>query len=254
MELRIQAFEIFKNSNGRATTKHIAEQLGIESSKVKYWRTKDKWSTRIKRGAPPGNQNAKGNKGGGAPKGSMNNLKHGNYCDASKFLDKGFLSKFIPTATKNIIRGIAEEGISTLDMLWDNIILCYSGIIRSQKIMHVKNQNDLTKELKRSKVKNKVRETERTSNSETEEELEYELQFAWDKQERFLKAQAAAMKTLNTMIKDYEELLHKEWDLATEEQKARIEVLKSKVVDNTDTKESKIDSYFEMLEEAINES
>ncbi|MEG0297610.1 MAG: phage terminase small subunit [Clostridium sp.] len=220
MELRIQAFEIFRSSGGRATTKHIAEQLGIESSKVKYWRTKDKWATKIKRGAPPGNQNAKGNKGGGAPKGNLNGLKHGSYCNASKFLDKGFLSKYIPSATKNIIKGISEEGLKPLDMLWDNIMIAYAAILRSQKIMHVTSKSEIAKELKKTEVS-----PGKWGDAEKEE---YEIQFAWDRQERFLKAQSTAMGTLSNMIKQYEELLHKNWDLATEEQKARIEVLKAK--------------------------
>lgn len=40
-------------------------------------------------------------------------------------------------------------------------------------------------------------------------------------------------------------------DLATEEQKARIEVLKSKIVNNEKSKEDKIDEYFNKLEEGI---
>ena len=147
----------------------------------------------------------------------MNNLKHGEYCDPSKFLDKGFLAKYIPAATKNIIKGVLENGVTHLDMLWDNIVLLYSSIIRSQKIMYVKNQDDITK------VKTKEAYGE---NSSTEE---WEYQFAWDKQEKFIKSQSSAMKTLNSMVKDYEELLHKNWDLATEEQKLRIEVLKEKL-------------------------
>lgn len=140
-------------------------------------------------------------------------------------------------------------------MLWDNIVLLYSSIIRSQKIMYVKNQNDLTKELKRSKIKTKTRETEKTATTEDEKEFEYELQFAWDKQERFIKSQSSAMKTLNSMVKDYEELLHKNWDLATEEQKLRIEKLKldiSKITgeENTDkNKNTKLDSILEQLSE-----
>ena len=35
------------------------------------------------------------------------------------------------------------------------------------------------------------------------------------------------MKTLESMIKQYDELLHKNWELATEEQKARINQLKA---------------------------
>ncbi len=214
---RDKAFEIYKEHDGRISSKEIADLLNEKVSNINSWRSQDTWKYKLKgrAGAPKGNQNALGNKGG-APKGNLNNLQHGNYCSAEKFLNKGFLKKYIPTATRNIIKGIVEEGVSTLDMIWDNIVLCYASIIRSQKIMNIKNQNDITKELKKQ------------SWGKTESE-EYEIQFAWDKQERFLKVQSSAMKELTNMIKQYDEMLHKNWDLATEEQKARIEVLKAKL-------------------------
>ena len=59
-----------------------------------------------KGGAPKGNKNAVGNKGG-APIGNLNNLQHGNYYDPTKHLEKDFLKKYIPTATKNIIKETA---------------------------------------------------------------------------------------------------------------------------------------------------
>ena len=231
--LRDEAFKLFRNSKGKMTSKEIAEKLNKSVNTINSWRNKDEWSKKLKGGAPRGNSNAKGH---GAPKGNLNNLKHGEYCDPSKFLDKGFLAKYIPAATKNIIKGVLENGVTHLDMLWDNII-------RSQKIMYVKNQDDITK------VKTKEAYGE---NSSTEE---WEYQFAWDKQEKFIKSQSSAMKTLNSMVKDYEELLHKNWDLATEEQKLRIEKLKldiSKITgeENTDkNKNTKLDSILEQLSE-----
>lgn len=238
--LRDEAFKLFRNSKGKMTSKEIAEKLNKSVNTINSWRNKDEWSKKLKGGAPRGNFNAKGH---GAPKGNLNNLKHGEYCDPSKFLDKGFLAKYIPAATKNIIKGVLENGVTHLDMLWDNIVLLYSSIIRSQKIMYVKNQDDITK------VKTKEAYGE---NSSTEE---WEYQFAWDKQEKFIKSQSSAMKTLNSMVKDYEELLHKNWDLATEEQKLRIEKLKldiSKITgeENTDkNKNTKLDSILEQLSE-----
>lgn len=238
--LRDEAFKLFRNSKGKMTSKEIAEKLNKSVNTINSWRNKDEWSKKLKGGAPRGNSNAKGH---GAPKGNLNSLKHGEYCDPSKFLDKGFLAKYIPAATKNIIKGVLENGVTHLDMLWDNIVLLYSSIIRSQKIMYVKNQDDITK------VKTKEAYGE---NSSTEE---WEYQFAWDKQEKFIKSQSSAMKTLNSMVKDYEELLHKNWDLATEEQKLRIEKLKldiSKITgeENTDkNKNTKLDSILEQLSE-----
>lgn len=61
-----------------------------------------------------------------------------------------------------------------------------------------------------------------TSSSE-----KWEVQQAWDKQATFLQAQSRAMKTLEGLIRQYDELLHKDWDAASEEQKARIEALKA---------------------------
>lgn len=48
-----------------------------------------------------------------------------------------------------------------------------------------------------------------------------------------MKAQARAQSELRSMIKQYDEMLHKDWDAATEEQKARLQVLQSKLSDGT---------------------
>lgn len=256
MELKDKAFKLFEESNGHITSQKIADELGIKLSKVKYWRSKYKWKDKINRsrGAPVGNKNAIGNKGGGAPKGNLNNFKHGMYIDESKFSSKNFLAKYIPAATKNIIGEIEAAGLSSLDILWMNITTQLAAIIRSQKIMHVKSKNDLTKELRRSKEKSNSKDTGKTASNSSEKEYEYELQFAWDKQATFLQAQSRAMKTLESLIASYEKLLHANWELATEEQRTRIEVLKSKIVNNEQSKEDKIDSYFAKLEDVIKDA
>ena len=53
------------------------------------------------------------------------------------------------------------------------------------------------------------------------------MQQAWDKQANFLKSQARAQRELRSMVKQYNELLHDNWELATEEQKARIHKLQA---------------------------
>lgn len=55
----------------------------------------------------------------------------------------------------------------------------------------------------------------------------WEVQQAWDKQANFLSAQARAQKELGQLIHRYDELLHKNWELATEEQKTRIEQMRA---------------------------
>ncbi len=200
-----------------------------------------------KGGAPAGNKNAIGNNGG-APIGNLNNLQHGNYYDPTKHLEKDFLKKYIPAATKNIIKETAESGISTLEMLWANIQIQFAAIIRSQKIMFVKNKSEMIKELK----KEKTYETDDCSSSEKE----YEFQFAWDRQATFLNSQSKAMATLQNMISKYEELLHKNWDLATEEQKVRVDMLKVQIKElnnndkdlNNKNSTKKLDSILEQMQ------
>lgn len=82
---RDQAFEIWKNSGGTKKLKDIAEELGVSDSQIRKWKNQDKWDDQLKgnvtnqtkgnvtkRGAPKGNKNAKGNKGGKAPPGNQN--------------------------------------------------------------------------------------------------------------------------------------------------------------------------------------
>ena len=126
-----------------------------------------------------------------------------------------------------------------LDVLWDQIQIAYAAIIRAQQIMYVRDRDDLTT----TQIQDK--------NGDSVTEERWEVQQAWDKQASFLKAQARAQSELRSMIKQYDELLHKNWALASEEQKARIEVLRSKAADSDEKTESQISSYLDKLEEAV---
>jgi uncharacterized protein YjcR len=230
---RDNAFEIYKEHDGKITPKEIAEILGEKPVNIYSWKKNDEWDIKLngKVGAPFGNKNAVGNKGG-APKGNLNNLQHGDYYNPTKHLEKGFLRKYLPAATKKIIQETAESGLNSLDILWNNIQLQFALVIRSQKIMHVKNKEEMIKELKKIKTQNDV-ETDKKTGKKTSVEIyreeEYEFQFAWERQATFLTAQSKAMTTLQNMISKYEELLHKSWDLATEEQRLRVEKLKAEI-------------------------
>ena len=157
-----------------------------------------------KRGGQPGNKNAVGH---GAPKGNQNATKH------------GLFSRYLPEDTRELFFSL--DSVDPLDLLWDQIKLAYAAIMRAQHIMHVRDQDDKTIE--------KVGDSKGKIISE-----KWEVQQAWDKQASFLQAQAKAQKELTGMIKQYEELLHKNWDLATEEQRARITALKDKVKTDED--------------------
>lgn len=230
---RDKAFELYKEHNGKITPKEISEILGEKSVNVYAWKRNDQWDIQLngKVGAPYGNKNAKGNKGG-APKGNLNNLQHGHYYDPTKHLEKSFLRKYLPTATKNIIKGVVEEGLNSLDMLWTSIQLQFAAVINSQKIMEVKKKTEMIKELKKTKVQKEMvknKETGEENLVEVYKEEEFEFQFAWDRQATFLTTQSKSMTTLQNLITKYEELLHKNWDLASEEQKLRVQKLREEI-------------------------
>ena len=129
--------------------------------------------------------------------------------NAEKF---GFFSKYLPDETQEIFSAI--EQADPLDLLWHQIQIAYAAIIRAQRIAYVKNQQDKTVEKVEKKDGNVIGER-------------WEVQQAWDKQNEFMKAQARAQGELRAMIKQYDEMLHKDWESASEEQKVRIAQMKA---------------------------
>lgn len=214
--------------------KEIAEKYGVTINTVKSWKTRYKWSKDGKKSvhtktgkvctqkAKLGNQNAAGH---GAPEGNKNAEKY------------GFFSKYLPDETREIFSAIEEA--DPLDLLWHQIQLAYVAIIRAQKIAYVKDQEDKTEE-----------KTGSFDNGDT-----YMVQQAWDKQNEFLKAQARAQGELRSLIKQYDEMLHKNWDMATEEQRARIENIKAKTEQikgsGQDETEDKVMKLFEAIGGAL---
>ncbi|NBI08074.1 phage terminase small subunit [Senegalia massiliensis] len=193
--------------------KDLADKYDVSLNTIKSWvkrygwakEKKQKGAHKSKKGAPLNNKNAAGH---GAPVKNKNAEKH------------GFFSKYLPGETLDLIQEIKVK--NPLDILWENIQIQYAAIIRSQRIMYVQDKEEMIKELKKSKYEIA------TIDDESEQlpiEEEYEFQFSWDRQATFLKAQSRAMGELRSMIKRYEEML--KTDLATEEQKARIEKLKA---------------------------
>ncbi|QDX92473.1 hypothetical protein EEL30_09130 [Brevibacillus laterosporus] len=211
---RDKALELWLESGGNISNRELAEQLGEKEKTISNWKSRDKWNvvlqtgqcsttmkTESNAGAPEGNRNAVGNRGGTAPKRNSNAVTH------------GFFRKYFPEETADIMEEI--ESKSPIDMLWENIVIQYTAIVRAQRIMFVRDQDDETRVL----IK------EKPGMFGTEEEWEY--QHAWDKQAAFLNAQSRAMTTLQGLIKRYEEMLNS--SLATEEQRLRVEKLKGEI-------------------------
>ncbi|UWD48770.1 phage terminase small subunit [Clostridioides difficile] len=184
--------------------KEISAKYDISLNTLKSWIKRYNWASEKKKGAPKSKKGAPfGNKNATGPPGNKN---------AEKF---GFFSKYLPEETQDLINEINNK--DKFDILWEQITIQYAAIIRAQKIMYVKDKEEMIKELKKHE------------STENGEKIEYEFQFAWDRQASFLNAQSRAMSELRSLIKQYDEMIHKDWNLATEEQKARVEKLKCEV-------------------------
>lgn len=184
----------------------IASQLNLPEGTVRRWKCTHKWenersdkkserSPKRKRGAQPGNKNSSG--------GPPGNKK------AEKY---GFFSKYLPEETREIFSAI--DHADPLDLLWHQIQLAYAAIIRAQRIAYVKDQQDKT--IVEEKEGNVIEE-------------KWEVQQAWDKQNNFLKAQARAQGEFRNMLKQYDEMVHKNWETASEEQRTRIALMKAQM-------------------------
>ncbi|MFT4140188.1 MAG: phage terminase small subunit [Bacillus sp. (in: firmicutes)] len=181
--------------------KDIAEKHDVSVNTVKSWKTRYKWDrkgvrtnnekvrTQKKTGAPINNKNAVGNSGNKNPKwGNKNAVGHGPPKGNDNAVTHGFFRKHFPEDVADLATEIMEK--NPIDMLWENITIQYTAIIRAQRLMFVKDQEDMSKEVKK----------------ETDMGTEYEIQFAWDKHANFLNAQSRAMSTLSSLIRDFDKL------------------------------------------------
>lgn len=192
--------------------KEIAEKYDVSINTVKSWKQRHGWDRKKgahkpkrvhtnKGGAPKGNKNAVGNRGGpGGPPGNDKAVTH------------GFFRKYLPAESLEIMEQLQTR--APLDIVWDNIMIQYTAIIRAQQIMYVRDRDDRTTTL--------IEEKDGSVSGQ-----KWEVQQAWDKQATFLQAQSRAMTTLQGLIKQYDELLKTE--LATEEQQLRIAKIKGEV-------------------------
>nr|DAE61044.1 MAG TPA: Small Terminase [Caudoviricetes sp.] len=201
------------------TFKEISEQYKISAKTVRQWASKYKWVRQ--KGSKKSTETKR--KASGVCIGKLQNtnaVKH------------GLFSKYLPAETLELVGNI--EMMSPLDILWENICLKYAAIIRSQKIMYVKDDKDVTKRI----------------TMDGAEATAYQYIEAYDKQATFLMAQSRAMGTLMNLIKQYEEMCNSE--LATEEQKLRIEKLKTEITKATDEEPVKVEIIDNISNEEVN--
>lgn len=178
---RDEAKNIWRASGKTKALKDIADELGVAASTVRKWKSTDRWDDELKGNAPiekerydslRKNQNAVGNHGGAAPPHNHNAVTH------------GLFAKWLPDETSDILQIVEQQ--SPADIIWQNITLQYTAIIRAQQIMFVQDQSDMSNEV--SSI----------GNVES-----YDVQYAWDKQAAFMAAQSRAMGTLGNLIKQF---------------------------------------------------
>ncbi|WGU99167.1 phage terminase small subunit [Bacillus altitudinis] len=214
--------------------KDLAEKYGVSINTIKSWKKRHGWERKkgapkekkvhTKKGGQPGNVNALGNSGGAAPIQNQNAKTH------------GFYSKHMPAEAFEIMQDIQE--FSPVDLLWEQIQIQFTAIVRAQKIMFVESKAEMIKELKKKKSV--------VSDSTDIEEEEYEFQFAWDRHATFLNAQSRAMGELRSLIKQFEGLAHEkdERRLKLKQMRLNIDRTKAEVERLTDNKE---DQTFEII-------
>ncbi|KJF47124.1 phage terminase small subunit [Bacillus altitudinis] len=225
--------------------KDLAEKYGVSINTIKSWKKRHGWerkkgapkrkSVHTKKGGQPGNVNALGNSGGAAPIRNQNAKTH------------GFYSKHMPAEAFEIMQDIQE--FSPIDLLWEQIQIQFTAIVRAQKIMFVESKDEMIKELKKARY---VFHEGDLEEKETEEE-EYEFQFAWDRQATFLNAQSRAMGELRSLIKQFDNIAHETDERRLKLEQMRLNIEKTKKAIDGGSEGSGENKIASMLQKMVNE-
>ena len=185
--------------NGLTPTE-LAKKYNMSAGTIRSRKSREGWDGSNQRNATKNKTVAtkKGNVATSKPK-----KKSGNPNPPNQFTERnqaarkhGLFSRYMPKETLEIIKVMGSA--DPADLLWDQIMIQYAAIYRSQRIMHVEDKNEMIKEVKKKKIY--------TSDREDIDEFEYEFQFSWDRQATFLNAQSKAMSELRASIKQFLEI------------------------------------------------
>lgn len=236
-------------------TKAIAERFDVSPSTVRSWKSRYKWGTpqamtpvkrtpkknatqRKERNATQPVAKKKKNVAPKKKNAIPNNARPGN----TNAVTHGLFQKHLPPEALEITEEL--KNASALDLIWDQILISYTAIIRAQRIMFVEDADDHSRAM--------------TSDGETT--VTYSVKFAADKQATFLQAQAKAQSQLQSLIRQYQRMVLED-PYATEEQEARINLiltqtqkLKSEIAraEGDDEELSKLDRLLEGLDDQSN--
>lgn len=183
----------------KVTMKDLATKYNVKYSTLRSRKNRENWQRGVAtndatndatkkdgRGAPKGNQNAKGNPGGSPPPNNKNAVSH------------GLFANWLPEDSLEIIRELSQK--SPADMIWENILIQYTAIIRAQKIMHVMDSHDDISNITAIRLDPNFRDDDGNP-VKIEEKREWHM--AYERHEKFLSAQSRAMSTLSNLIKQF---------------------------------------------------
>lgn len=225
--------------NSKISLKDLAKQHKVNYSTLVSRKYREKW---YRPGDEIKNKGNKGNKMAKPPKGNKNAAKH------------GLFAKWLPDDVLEIALELDKQ--DPKDMLWQNIIIQYTAIIRSQKIMYVANQevhDSLNVELQIDPtIKDKKGQP-----ATVKEKREWHL--AYQKQESFLNAQSRAISTLSNLIKQYVAMSDDEDERKLKLQQMQANITKLEVettklkaeTEQSEELDTKIDSYLESIKDLI---
>ncbi|MBO1515593.1 phage terminase small subunit [Metabacillus bambusae] len=189
------------------TLKALAEKHDIKLGTLKSRKSREGWSRDpTKKDATKGKKVATLKEEDAPKKRSGNPNPQNQFTKRNKAAEKhGFFSKFIPEETLEIMEAMQER--SAADLIYDQIQIQYAAIIRAQSIMFVTGKDEMIKELKKAKYEYlPLPKSEGGGFEQSVTEEEYEFQFAWDRHATFLNAQSRAISTLQSLIKQFDEM------------------------------------------------
>lgn len=214
----------------KITLAALAEKHDVKLGTLKSRKSREGWSrdstkkdaTKIEKVATIKNKDA-------TRKRSGNPNPENQFTKRNKAAEKhGFFSKFLPEETLEIMEAMEER--SPADLIYDQIQIQYAAIIRAQNIMFVSGKDEMIKELKKAKYEYyPIPKEEGGGVEKSVTEEEYEFQFAWDRHATFLNAQSRAISTLQSLIKQFEEMAHLDDERRLKLEQMQLNIDKTKV-------------------------
>lgn len=236
--------------------KELAEKYEVSINTIKSWRKRHGWNRKgvhpkdekgctqtKKTGAPIGNKNAVGNPGNKNPKyGNKNAVGHAPPKGNHNAMTHGLFRKIIPSDDPHAMELLDEiQNHTELDMLFHSIHLQYFNILNSQRIMHVRSQNDMSKEMISESLNGDA----------------YTVQFSWDKQANLLTAYSRAMTALSSMIERFDKLANADDERRLKLEQMIVNIEKTKAdtarIKGEDGEEYEDDGFKEALEGKVEE-